>query len=499
MERWSTEALKWACCSSTRHAASRSHQVFCALSPRLTSPASTALLFCLEKCLRNATSQGLDTAIEILCTLRVLLGNTTREKMVLYPHIFAACIALLNSSVVRVGELAMAMLVQLLEFLDFSDPSTLQTFLTFYPSDRITTASYDSSSKWIVGTALLGEIDDIDEETNGPWMALQQLLVKGLFQPDTEGLALQAFGAVSRQMSRLSSVKSRTLKSDGLFNSHRKYFSSKASPICHLVNIEAILGDAKVGISITIAATLPWIFVRIHESGNSFDDISGFLFDLSHGCESLGWSNTATLLLCLENDPNTRLDQDTSYSNWAKEMIPIIAEDMFPDFSYLFLQRIIETVQRAPEHYQKAALYILEAFFSNPGIRLGNVHKMVEESHLVSFLSLEISSDLGGIVLKVLEAISNFKGKFQGFLSPSQSRCLPVILLFGSGDVKDQSGVTCSWKCGIDEIGECNKICSVALKRVVQQCPGNTELQRMISGDDAKPGDSYLLPFLPDA
>ena len=53
--------------------------------------------------MRTASSDGLDMAVEILCTIRVLLSNTDREKVILYPHLFAACIALLNSTVVRVG------------------------------------------------------------------------------------------------------------------------------------------------------------------------------------------------------------------------------------------------------------------------------------------------------------------------------------------------------------------------------------------------------------
>lgn len=56
--------------------------------------------------------QSLDTAVEILCTLRILLQNLESGKVVLYPQMFLACVALLNSSVVRIVELAMLIILE---------------------------------------------------------------------------------------------------------------------------------------------------------------------------------------------------------------------------------------------------------------------------------------------------------------------------------------------------------------------------------------------------
>jgi hypothetical protein len=50
--------------------------------------------------------------VEVLCTLHALLANLETGKMVLYPQVLLACIALLNSSVVRVVQLAMGILLQ---------------------------------------------------------------------------------------------------------------------------------------------------------------------------------------------------------------------------------------------------------------------------------------------------------------------------------------------------------------------------------------------------
>lgn len=56
--------------------------------------------------------QSLDTAVEVLCTLRTLLANLGGSKVLLYPQLMLGALALLNSSVVRVVELAMAILLQ---------------------------------------------------------------------------------------------------------------------------------------------------------------------------------------------------------------------------------------------------------------------------------------------------------------------------------------------------------------------------------------------------
>ena len=166
-DQWCTEALRWTCGARSRHAASRSHQVrdggaggfavvaqparihsrplqspvrcpphatkhllcalpspprpqaFCALRPVLGAQSASAMLAALHKCLapgrgRSSDASSLDAAVECLCSLRALLAGLLAEpaKALLYPQLLLACVALLNSSVVRVVELAMHLLLQ---------------------------------------------------------------------------------------------------------------------------------------------------------------------------------------------------------------------------------------------------------------------------------------------------------------------------------------------------------------------------------------------------
>lgn len=63
------------------------------------------------------------------------------------------------------------------------------------------------------------------------------------------------------------------------------------------------------------------------------------------------------------------------------------------------------------------------------------------------------------------------------------------------------------WPRCLDALGECNKVCSEALRRVVAACPGSAELARAAGAAPAggRPGSAaagespgeQLLPFLP--
>jgi hypothetical protein len=490
--RWASEALKWACCSSTRHGASRSHQIYCSLSPSLTSPACTALVFCLEKCLRTASSDGLDMAVEILCTMRVLLSNTDREKVVLYPHLFAACIALLNSTVVRVGELAIAMLVEILDCLDFADTSVQEAILSVFCSDQLSAQNFGregdyqdeelrvaDEEKWILGKSLMqgNDMDAIDHVT-GPSMVLQQLLVKGLFQVDTESLTIRAFASICRQISREAEKSvvppSRSYQSTRREGRGPALFTSSTTPFC----IESILGDASIGLAITIASSLPWIFVQVNLKEFS-EVMPSFLQDVSDACRCVGWHDVSALLLCLESDSNAKIsDIDVSIRNCSREAIPIIINELFPDYSLLFIQRIVETVQRASSVYQRAALYILEAVFassSDPDIsfNIGNHEQIIHETSLIDMLALELNGDLGGLVARVMRALSRYQKS-------------------GMENYSDGDSIAYySWKNSVDEIGDCNKICAGALGRVAITCPRSGELVHGSEGEH-----SHLMPFL---
>lgn len=72
----------------------------------------TECLSTLTPRLALRSAQKLDTAVEVLCTLKELLSNIEPAKFLLYPQLLLAAVSLLNSSVVKIGELTMAVLLE---------------------------------------------------------------------------------------------------------------------------------------------------------------------------------------------------------------------------------------------------------------------------------------------------------------------------------------------------------------------------------------------------
>ena len=101
-ETWGTEALKWAMECTSRHLACRSHQIYRALRPSVTSDACVSLLRCLHRCLSNPIPPVLGFIMEILLTLQVMVENMEPEKVILYPQLFWGCVAMMHTDFVHV-------------------------------------------------------------------------------------------------------------------------------------------------------------------------------------------------------------------------------------------------------------------------------------------------------------------------------------------------------------------------------------------------------------
>lgn len=70
-EKWGEEALKWAMECTSKHLACRSHQIYRALRPSVTSDTCVSLLRCLHRCFSSPTQPVLGFVMEILLTLQV--------------------------------------------------------------------------------------------------------------------------------------------------------------------------------------------------------------------------------------------------------------------------------------------------------------------------------------------------------------------------------------------------------------------------------------------
>ncbi|EFJ49201.1 hypothetical protein VOLCADRAFT_117341 [Volvox carteri f. nagariensis] len=107
---WGTRALDWAQHARSRHAACRSWQVLRALRPPLKADLAAALVLSLEACFQSGLMAGCEVAVEIITTTRLLVESLPPGRLVLYPQIWWAALALLHSPHVAVYRAALGLL-----------------------------------------------------------------------------------------------------------------------------------------------------------------------------------------------------------------------------------------------------------------------------------------------------------------------------------------------------------------------------------------------------
>jgi hypothetical protein len=180
---------------------------------------------------------------------------------------------------------------------------------------------------WPLGQGLLGGSAEPEvEEALGPWLALQQLVVKALFQPETELLALQLLGAIAGQVARSDAAAqqannaagggSEAAASDGGESAWSGGGGGGGADLFSCLSladglllaaadgsgaaapIEAVLGDLRAGMAISLGASLPWLCVHLREVGPEAV-LEGFLEASAGACAALGWLDLADALLAL--------------------------------------------------------------------------------------------------------------------------------------------------------------------------------------------------------
>ncbi|PSC67904.1 furry homolog-like [Micractinium conductrix] len=557
-DQWCAEALRWTCGARARHAASRSHQSFCALRPVLGAQSASAMLAALHKCLAPGAQRGgsdtspLDTAVEVLCSLRALLAGLLAEppKALLYPQLLLACVALLNSSVVRVVELAMHLMLQLLAAVDLNDPVVHATMLAMLPlpeedaAEAAEAAAADAAAGrggnggggeggagadgsvpleqalWPVGQGLLGgqpgaggeaEAEEEEEQWLGPWLALPQLVVKALFQPETELLALEVLGAIAEQVARSDGASGgagvggqAAAAAEGSGSAGADLFSCLALADGLLLPgadggggaalpIEAVLGDLRAGLAISLGAALPWLVVHLSEVGPE-GVIEDYLDSTARACAALGWHDLCAALAALAGMAGAA----EAPQQWLPPLCTALAAALFPTHGRLVLQRLLEAVERGAERYQAAAIAAMRALFEAPGLDLGPSGWPASDPRFTQALSAHLSGPLSGEVLAAFKAMLRFQGgptdaASEGEASGEEEASDATAAEAAAAG--DEEPPPLEWRRCMDDLGGSNRLCSEALGRVIRACPGSTHLLWGSDGGHHASQDSFL-PFL---
>ena len=134
-EEWGKVTMTWATSCSVRHVACRSFQVFRCISSELNRQMLADMLARLSNTI--ADDEGHDCLIfslEILTTLRCIIGAMQPEDLLQYPQLFWTTCACLDTIYEREFQEGLSMLSVFLTKLDLSDPALLKILRESQPA-----------------------------------------------------------------------------------------------------------------------------------------------------------------------------------------------------------------------------------------------------------------------------------------------------------------------------------------------------------------------------
>lgn len=131
---WSKEALYWATSCPVRHLACRSFQVFRCISHSLDTRMLADMLARLSNTIAEEETDYQTFSMEILTTLKVIIGSLTSQDLLRYPQLFWTTCACLSTIHEREFMESLGMLEEYLEKVDLQDPTILEKLLDSKPS-----------------------------------------------------------------------------------------------------------------------------------------------------------------------------------------------------------------------------------------------------------------------------------------------------------------------------------------------------------------------------
>ncbi|KIW34335.1 hypothetical protein, variant [Cladophialophora immunda] len=155
-DSWAKEALHWASICPVRHLACRSFQVFRCISVSLDARMLADMLARLSNTIADEHTDYQTFSMEILTTLKVIIGALEPKNLLRYPQLFWTTCACLNTIHEREFYETLGMLEKFLDKLDLSAPDVTEAMMKGLPG------------KW-----------------DGGFEGLQPLLYKGLKSADS--------------------------------------------------------------------------------------------------------------------------------------------------------------------------------------------------------------------------------------------------------------------------------------------------------------------------
>lgn len=125
-EQWAKTTLSWATSCPVRHIACRSFQIFRCILPSIDHAMLADMLARLSNTIADEDADIQTFSMEILTTLRTIIGELDPSRLLTFPQLFWATCACLDTRCEREFDESLAMLARLLEKTDLSDPAVVR-------------------------------------------------------------------------------------------------------------------------------------------------------------------------------------------------------------------------------------------------------------------------------------------------------------------------------------------------------------------------------------
>lgn len=380
-ERWGAEALKWAVECTSRHLACRSHQIYRALRPSVTSDTCVSLLRCLHRCFSNPTPQVLGFIMEILLTLQVMVEIMEPEKVILYPQLFWGCVAMMHTDFVHAYTQVLELLARVIDRLSFRDKTAENVLLSNMPRDEFESNQQDKD---------LGRLDSkgFDSHRNAETGAetgkapafegVQPLVLKGLMSTVSHASAIEVLSRITLQ------------------------------------SCDCIFGDSETRLLMNIVGLLPWLCLQLQKEK---DPILGFesplqqqyqkacsvAMNISHWCKAKGLVELASVFSAYAEG------QILIIEDLLNRVSPLLCVEWFPRHSALAFGHLLRLLEKGPVEYQRVILLMLKALLQHTPM------DAAQSPQVYAIVSQLVESTLCWEALSVLESLLQSYSSLPGY------------------------------------------------------------------------------------
>ncbi|XP_059645662.1 uncharacterized protein LOC132287159 [Cornus florida] len=362
-ETWGAEALKWAMECTSRHLACRSHQIYRALRPHVTSDACVSLLRCLHRCLGNPVPAVLGFIMEILLTLQVMVENMEPEKVILYPQLFWGCVAMMHTDFVHVYCQVLELFSRVIDRLSFLDRTTENVLLSSMPRDELDTSVCDSAefqrmeSRMCEPSPSSGKVPAFE--------GVQPLVLKGLMSIASHGVSIEVLSQIT------------------------------------VHSCDSIFGDAETRLLMHITGLLPWLCLQLSQESvggasplqQQYQKACSVAANLAIWCRAKSLDELATVFVAYS------CGEIKSVGNLLACVSPLLSNEWFPKHSALAFGHLLRFLEKGPSEYQRVILLMLKALLQHTPM------DAAQSPHMYAIVSQLVESTLCWEALSVLEAL----------------------------------------------------------------------------------------------